>query len=172
MTCPTALDFLAQFPTPEALQPQTQTDWCRFLDEHKVFNPKARQRFLTALSGPKLTVDKAMVSAKSLLTETLVTQLQSLTKALDVYEKRMRALLEGFDDSDLFRSLPGVSLILAAKLWVGIGTDRERFEHANELQTFFVTAPYTKSSGQHRSVHFRFGCHKGMRAALQQLAFS
>ena len=105
-------------------------DWCRFLNEQRVFNPNPRQRFLTALSRPKLTVDKAMVSAKSLLTETLVTQLQSLTKALGSYEKHISALLAGFDDSDLFPSLPAVDLILAAKLVVGIGTDRERFEHA------------------------------------------
>ncbi len=104
------------------------------------------------------------------------------TVALKEYQKRIKELLLGFSDGNLFRSLPiaglcllispRVDVILAAKLLVAIGTDIERFSSANELQSFFGTAPYTKSSGQYRSVHFRFACHKRMRAALGQMALA
>jgi transposase len=167
-----ALDFLSQFPTPESLQAQSHLEWQTFLDDHRIFHKKARQRFLTALKQVPMTVDTHVVSAKSLLTEILVCQLRKLTTALVTYQERIDELLNGFDDSSRFKSLPGIDTIVAAKLLVHIGTDRQRFATANELQTFFGTAPYTKSSGQSKSVHFRRACHKGMRTALQQMALS
>ncbi len=172
ITCKTSLDFLSQFPTFEATEANTDEDWQLFLDEHHVFNPKARQRFLDTLKRKPIAVDEAVVKAKTLLTQTIVSQLQLITAALKEYSKRIEELLKEFSDGNLFRSLPGVDTILAAKLLAAIGTDRKRFSSANELQSFFGTAPYTKSSGQYRSVHFRFACHKGMRSALGQMALA
>jgi transposase len=119
-----------------------------------------------------ITVDEAVVVAKSLFTKTIVSQLKSITAALADYHQRIKDLLGTFDDGVRFQSLPGVDVILAAKLLTALGTDRKRFASASELQSFFGTAPYTKSSGQYRSVHFRYACHKGMRAALHQMALS
>lgn len=175
----TALDFLTQFPAPQNIQTRSEQQWKDFLDKHRVFHPKARERFLTAIKRQGLTIDAAVVSAKSLFTSTLVSQLQSLRTALAVYQERIEVLFKGFDDSACFLSLPGVDVLLGAKLLVGIGTDRQRFANAKELQAFFGTAPYTigtapytKCSGQYRSVRFRFACHKGMRTALYQMAFA
>ena len=172
LTCPTALDFLSQFPNEKAVICQTDADWISFLDAHRVFNPKARQRFLSAFSRHLTTVDEAVMSAKSLLTQSIVAQLVPVMATLDIYHKRIKALLGQFADDTHFQSLPGVDIILAAKLLVAIGTDRARFQNANELQSLFGTAPYTKKSGQYESVHFRFACHKGMRTAVHQMAFA
>ncbi len=172
ITCPTSLDFLDQFPTFEETEAKTDEDWQIFLDEHRVHNPNARQRFLSALKSKPITVDEVVANAKSLLTKTIVSQLRAITAALKEYHKRIEELLKEFSDGTLFRSLPGVDIILAVKLLVAIGTDRERFSNANELQSFFGTAPYTKSSGQYRSVHFRLACNKTMRAALGQMALA
>ena len=46
------------------------------------------------------------------------------------YQERIDALFKGFDDSACFLSLPGVDVILGAKLLVGIGTDRQRFANS------------------------------------------
>jgi transposase len=170
LTCPTALDFLSQFPTHLALADQTQQDWTNFLDAHRVFNPKARNNFLKALKQNPITADEAVVSAKSLLTQSVVAQLKPLRAALEVYQKRIEDLLEKSKDGTRFKSLPGVDVILAAKLVCTIGTDKSRFNTANEMQCLFGTAPYTKSSGKSKSVHFRKACHKGLRTALQQMA--
>ena len=116
------------------------------------------------------------------MTQTIVSQLKLITGALREYDKQIRELLTAFSDGTIFRSLPGVDVILASKLLAAkgssiplhrpIGTDRDRFSSANQLQSYFGTAPYTKSSGQYRAVHFRFACHKGMRAALGQMALA
>ena len=119
-----------------------------------------------------IKIDDAVVKAKSLFVTTIVGQLSVIITSLAEYQKQIEILLRTFDDGDRFRSLPGVDVILAAKLLISIGTDRERFAKASELQSFFGTAPYTKGSGQYRCVHFRLACHKGMRAALDQMALA
>jgi len=172
ITTQTALDFLERFPTFEAAQSQTEEEAKSFLDEHRCFHPKARQRFFEAMRLNPIEIDDAVVKAKSLLVTAIVAQLKSVVESLKEYLKVISTLLSKFLDGRRFRSLPGVDIILAAKLLVSIGIDRERFSSANELQSFYGTAPYTKSSGEHRSVHFRKACHKVMRAALEQMAFS
>jgi transposase len=172
ITTQTSLEFLEKFPTFEATQEITDEEWNTFLDECRCFHPKARQRFLSAMKLKPIEIDEAVVLDKSLLVTTIVRQLKIVVASLKEYNQKIETLLDIFDDSDRFRSLPGVDYILAAKLLVSIGTDRDRFANANELQSFFGTAPYTKSSGKHRSVHFRFACHKGMRVALEQMALA
>ncbi len=170
ITTKTALEFLSEFPTFEATQGRTDEKWNEFLDNNRCFHPQARQRFFDAIKLEPIEVDDAVVKAKSLFVTTIVEQLKTVVTSLKEYQKQIETLLNQFDDSDRFRSLPGVDVILASKLLVSIGTDRERFSSANELQSFFGTVPYTKVSGQHRGVHFRFACNKTMRTALTQMA--
>ena len=121
-----------------------------------ILNPQARKHFFDAMKLKPIEV-----SAKSLFVTTIVGQLKFVVASLKEYNKQIKTLLNSFDLKKV--NLPGVDVILAAKLLVSIGTSRERYASANELQSFFGTAPYTKGSGQYRSVHFRFACHKGMR---------
>lgn len=172
LTSQTALSFLEQFPTFSSTQEKTDEEWKMFLDECRCFHPKARQRFFDAMKLEKIEIDKAVVKAKSLFVTTIVRQLKIIVASLKEYNKQIGTLLSKFDDGEIFRSLPGVDVILAAKLLVSIGTDKERYASANELQSFFGTAPYTKGSGQYRSVHFRFACNKWMRTATAQMALA
>lgn len=172
LTSKTALEFLEKFPTFSLTQGQSEKDWNQLLDGCRCFHPKARQRFLLAMKEKPQSVDEAVVKAKSLFVTTIVGQLTYVVASLKEYQNQIEFLLNNFSDGALFRSLPGVDVILAAKLLVNIGTDRQRFTSALELQSYFGTAPYTKASGQYRGVHFRKACHKGMRNALSQLSFA
>ena len=164
------------------IQGKSEQEFNQFLDKCRCFHPKARQRFLLAMKLKPQEVDEAVVVAKSLFVNTIVGQLLYVVASLKEYDKQISTLLSNFSDSDRFRSLPLVDTILAGKLLVFIGTDRERFSSALELQSYFGTAPYTNSSGQYRGVqettddfvlpHFRLGCNKTMRTALTQMAFA
>jgi len=178
LTSKTALEFLEKFPTFSLTQGQSEKDWNQLLDGCRCFHPAARQRFLDAMKEKPQSVDEAVVKAKSLFVTTIVGQLKYVVASLKEYNNQIEFLLNGFSDGALFRSLPGVDVILAAKLLVNIGTDRQRYSKANELQSYFGTAPYTKASGKYRGVHFRRACHKGkrqrqslclLRTALSQL---
>ena len=127
---------------------------------------------MSAIKCQPITVDEAVVCAKSLFVTTIVGQLTIVVASLKEYNTKIETLLKTFSDGERFRSLPGVDVIISAKLLVSIGTDRERFSNANQLQSFFGTVPYTKGSGQYRSVHFRFACNKTMRAAIEQMAMA
>lgn len=142
------------------------------MDERRCFHPKARQRFLDAMKLEPINISDAVIKAKSFFTQTIVAQMKVVVTNLKGYQHQIETLLNSFPDGDRFRSLPGVDIILAAKLLGSIGIDRERFSTANELQSLYGTAPYTKGSGQYRSVHFRLACDKGMRTALEQMALA
>jgi len=172
LTTQTAIEFLSLFPTFESTQGRTEADWKTRKDEQRCFHPQARQRFLSAMKLKPIKNDEPVVKAKSLFVTTIVRQLKIVVRSLTEYNQQIETLLNKFDDGNRFRSLPGVDIILAAKLLVAFFPARERFASACELQTFFGTAPYTKGSGQYRSVHFRLACHKGMRAACKQMAIA
>ena len=109
ITCRTALDFLEKFPTFEAAQSQTEEEWKAFLDEHRCFHPKARQRFFEAMALNRIEIDLAVVKAKSLLVTAIVAQLKSVVEFLKEYLKVISTLLSKFLDGTRFRSLPGVN---------------------------------------------------------------
>jgi len=139
LTTQTALEFLSQFPTFASTQGRTEEEWNVFLDKNRCFHPQARHRFLTAMKQKPIIVDDAVVKAKSLFVQTIVQQMKVVVTSLKEYNKQIETLLLSNDDGFLFRTLPGVDVILAAKLLVSIGTDRNRFSNANELQSFFGT---------------------------------
>lgn len=170
LTTKTALSFLSQFPTFSSTQQISQQEWQEFLDSCRCFHPSARKRFKKAMKLPPIEISPVVVEAKSLFVTAIVQQLNIIVLRLKEYKKEISNLLSRFDDGDRFRSFPGIDVIIAAKLLTSIGIDRNRFSSANELQSFYGTAPYTRGSGQRVSVHFRVKCNKKMRTALEQMA--
>jgi len=53
---------------------------------------------------------------------------------------------------------------------VAMGTDRERFDAADEVATFSGIAPVTERSGQHTWIHWRLACSKFLRQTFHEFA--
>jgi transposase len=51
-----------------------------------------------------------------------------------------------------------------------LGSDRQKFASAQELQQLSGIAPVTKRSGKSRSVHMRWACPKFLRQTFHELA--
>jgi hypothetical protein len=60
---------------------------------------------------------------------------------------------------------------LAPRLLVAFGTDRERFQAAEELQTLSGVAPVTKRSGKSRIIHRRWACPKFLLQTFHEFAY-
>jgi transposase len=172
VSCKSMLTFLSRYPTFEVTAENKEEDWIEFLNEMRIYNPTSREKFIAAMGQPEISIDKPIAQTKSMLTLALVKQLAAIVNALAEYNEMIETLIVNSSDGQRFRSLPGVDVILAAKLLAAIGTDRNRFSSANELQALFGTAPYTKQSGRHRGVSFRQACDRKLRAALNQMALS
>jgi transposase len=52
----------------------------------------------------------------------------------------------------------------------GFGSQRERFENANQVQTLTGIAPVKESSGNSCWIHFRFACPKFLRQSFHEWA--
>ena len=69
--------------------------------------------------------------------------------------KRIAKLVADHPDGALFRSLPGAGDVLAPRLIVAFGTQRDRYQSAYEMQCYSGIAPVTEASGNGQWVHFR-----------------
>jgi transposase len=108
--------------------------------------------------------------ARAAITLAYVAVLTSLRTQIDDLTSRLDELLDAHPDAHIFRSLPRAGTVRAATLLAEIGDCRARFPDAQSLACHAGVAPSTRTSGRHRSVAFRFGSDKKLRAALCDFA--
>jgi transposase len=77
---------------------------------------------------------------------TLLAQLDFIEVQIREQEQRLKQLIELTPQMRLLMSLPGVGVILAAVLWLEIGTS-ERFASADRLASYAGTTPRVHASG-------------------------
>jgi hypothetical protein len=73
-------------------------------------------------------------------------------------------------DHDLFASLPGAGPVLALRLLASLGSHRERFASARELQQYRGVAQVTKKSGGTCHIHRRHLCATFQRQSFHEYA--
>src|SRR2546425_9567831 len=100
----------------------------------------------------------------------LVDQLLPLFDTLREFERQIAALFAQHPDRPLFEHLPGAGKVLAPRLLAAFGTQRERWQQAAEVLTYWGVAPVTEQSGRSRWVHWRLACPKFLRQSFQEFA--
>jgi transposase len=78
-------------------------------------------------------------------TRTLLAQLDFIEAQIGEQEQRLKQLIALTPEMRLLMSLPGVGVILAAVIWLEIGT-RERFDSAERLASYAGTTPRVHAS--------------------------
>ena len=166
-----ACEFLAAWPTLEALQRARRSSLRRFYHDHRRRSREARQPLFDAIDRARpLTQDRALVEASALMTQTLVEQLRAVIAALARLDQKLEELFAQHPDQALFDGLPGGGKALGPRLAAAFGTDRERYQSAEELQRFSAIAPVTESSGKMRWVHWRLACPRFLRQTFHEFA--
>ena len=170
-----AAAFLAHWSTPAHAQQLSLAEIERFLRQHHHAQPRAAAaRIHTALHGDALVAPAQLVRAKAGAISLAAQQLQVLHRQRTAWEKQLRALLEGehgHPDGEILVSLPGLDVVLAARVLGEMGDRRDRFPTAAALQCYAGTAPVTRASGKGRRVSMRSACNRVLRAALLRWAF-
>jgi transposase len=108
----------------------------------------------------------AAAEASELIVTTLVEVLIGLREKQEDLEARIREALLAHPDGPIFQSLPRAGVVRAATLLAEVGDCRARFPDPQALAAAAGVAPSTRQSGKHRSVTYRRGCNKQLRAAL------
>lgn len=168
---PLACDFLARWSSLAAVQRAAPATLRKFYYAHRCRQEeRIVERLELVKSAIRLTDDAALIQAGSLQVQCLVPQLRALHQAIQKYERRLSELMDEHPDAPLFLALPGAGPALAPRLLVAFGTDRERFQTAEELQTLSGVAPVTKRSGKSWSIHRRWACPKFLLQTFHEFA--
>lgn len=117
-----------------------------------------------------LTTDPAILKPNALYLQTQIAKLPGLNEAIETFDQEIAKLFNTHPDAAIFRSLYGAGAALAPRLLVALGTDRERFTTAADVQCYSGIAPVTKQSGKSQSVYRRFACNKFLRQSFHEFA--
>lgn len=154
---PMACDFLRQWPSLEAAQKVGPDKLRRFYYAHHCRRGDLIEQRLQRLRlAVPLTTDAAVVDSSVIAVKTVANELRALNQAIGEYDRAIEKLFAAHEDRGLFENLPGAGPVLAPRLLVAFGTDRDRWGDVPRcLQEFSGVAPVTVRSGKSCTVHFR-----------------
>jgi transposase len=171
LTSRLACDFLMKWPTFEAFQQARPSTIKGFYYGHNIRSPKVIEKVLALVTrAMPLTTDSAIVESGSRLSQMYAQIIQKLNPIIEQYDQRIEKLFQGHPEVNLFTNLPGAGPALAPRLLAFFGTDRSRYEAAQNVHSFSGIAPVTKSSGRTKIVYFRVACPKFDRQTFHEFA--
>jgi transposase len=161
-------DLLEQWPSLQDLQRVKPAKLEKFLRDHHCAD--IAERLLQIRQALPATHDRALLDSAPYQVAALVRQMAVLRDSLRQLEKRIAELAAQQEDWHIFQSLPGAGAALAPRLMVALGTQRDRYSSASELQCFSGIAPVKEASGNTQWVHFRWACPKFLRQTFHEWA--
>ena len=109
---------------------------CRFFKSHRVGgSEKLHSKLEETKQARALTHDAAIVTAASLMTQSLAGQILQLNESIQRFDAKIEELFNHHPDHFIFSSRPGSGKALRLRLLTIFGEDRDRFQCAAEVQT-------------------------------------
>ena len=144
-----ACDFLKRWPTLAQVRRVRESELRKFYVAHGCRKKELLERRLAEIKvAQPLTRDQAIITASVVMVQATTSQLRVIVVALAQLDKQIEALFGRHPDHDLFSSFPGAGPALAPRLLTAMGTDRERFSAAPEVQQFSGIAPSYRTQWQ------------------------
>ena len=139
-----AYDFLMKWPSLQAFQQAKPNTIRRFYYGHNVRSLEVIDKVLQLAQSPyALTTDPAIVEAGSRIAQVYVQLIHTLNPAIEEYNERIQKVFAHHPEAGLFGKLPGAGPVMAPRLCAFFGTDRSRYEKAENVQEFTGVAPVT-----------------------------
>lgn len=171
VSTPMVGDLLERWPRLESLQRAHPGTLRRFFHEHNSRSEKLiEQRIESIQAAVPATTDKAVLEGGMRIAAGLLAVLATLREQIAILDKRIAELVADHPDAPIFESLPGAGKALAPRLLVAFGTQRDRYESADDIQRYSGIAPVKEASGNSEWVHFRFACPKFVRQTFHEFA--
>ena len=166
-----AVELLARWPDLASLQAARPQTIREFFYKHNSRSQKRMEARLQAIKNARpLTTDPALIEPATALVLALVAMLKAIHKAVAGFDQAIQKIMDQHPDAPIFQSLPGAGPVLAPRLLVAFGTQRDRFESAKDVAQFYGIAPVVVESGNSRTVHIRHRCPKFGRQTFHENA--
>ena len=173
-----AAEFLERWPSLDKLQRAKPATIERFFIDHNSRNGEYIARRLEQIrNATSATKDLAVIASCALAVVAWAGLLKQLIRTIETYDEKIDALAREHPDYALVKSLPGAGPALAPRLIAALGSQRDRYQTAHEIQCYSGIAPVVASSGKQRWVHWRWCCPRFLRQtfhewALHSIAYS
>ena len=124
-----------------------------------------------ALRTHQLTAPAAVAAALGATTRATVGIIGELNRQIAGLETELGSHFEQHPDAEIIRSVPGLGMILGARVLGEFGDDPNRYADAKSRRNYAGTSPITRSSGTKRAVLARHIRNKRLYDAIDQWAF-
>jgi len=165
---------LALAPTPEQGRRLTRAAARRALvDAGRRRNLQARVVAVhNALAAPQLAASEQLEAAYREVVGALVTVLGCLNVQVAALEEQLTLRFAVHRDAGIVQSLPGLGVVLGARVLAEFGDDPHRYATAKGRKAFAGTAPVTRASGLRTTVVARAACNQRLVDACYLWAFA
>ena len=126
----------------------------------------------SALRSEQLQAPARVVSAYGVVVKSTVQVLAQMNRELARLESELSQSFEEHPDAEIYRSLPGLGLVLSARALAEFGDDPNRFDHPKSRKAYAGTAPITKASGLRLVVLARVARNRHLADACYLWAFA
>jgi transposase len=168
---PLAADFLLKWPTLQRLQKAKPEKLKTFYYLHSSRSHKLITHRLELIEkAVPLTDEVAVLESHSLRVQLICRQLQLLHHTIDEFDQKIADAFKAHEDCAIFASFPGAGPVLAPRLLATLGSERERYAQASNLQRFSGIAPVTKQSGGKCHIHRRYLCPTFFKQTFHEYA--
>lgn len=168
---PLATAFLLKWPSLQTAQKAKPANLTQFYHLNGSRSAKLLQERLALVEkGVPVTDEKALIDSFALRVQLICRQLQLVVRTVKEYDTQIAQAFAQHPDREIFASFPGAGPTLGPRLLASMGSDRERFASASNLQCYTGTAPVTKQSGGSRYIHRRYLCPKYHRQSFHEFA--
>jgi len=123
------------------------------------------------LRTPQLAAPAAVTAAFGASTRAAVGIIAELNRQIADLEAELATHFEAHPDADIYRSLPGLGVILGARVLGEFGDDPNRYTDAKSRRNYAGTSPLTIASGKKRAVLARHVRNRRLYDAVGQWAF-
>jgi transposase len=168
---PLATAFLKRWPTLQEAQKATATDLRKFYYGQGSRREKLLQQRLERIrQAVPLTDNSGVLHSYVLRTRLTVEELEHATRTVKAYDRQIALTFKSHPEHALFANLPGAGPVFAPRLLASVGTQRNRYARAANLQCASGIAPVTKQSGKKRHVHRRYRCSEFFKQSFHEWA--
>jgi transposase len=168
-----ALAVLGRAPTPEQgarLSASKISAALKAAGRQRNIDGRARD-IQAALRTQHLAAPDAVVAAFGATTTAAVHVIAELNHQIGGLEIALAEHFETHPDADIYRSLPGLGVVLGARVLGEFGDDPNRYTTAKCRKNYAGTSPLTVASGRKRAVLARHVRNRRLYDALDQWAF-
>ena len=123
------------------------------------------------LREPRLQAPAQVETAFGATTKSAVAIISEINRQIAALETELANHFEQHPDTDIYLSMPGLGVILGARVLGEFGDDPERYASAKCRRNYAGTSPLTKASGKSRAVLARHVRNRRLYDAIDQWAF-